>query len=74
MISRLLCSCLGWLALGASSLAADAIDPPQGGVIVLLGGGQGERLLRWPFFEAELQERFAGRDLTIRNQIGRSHV
>jgi len=63
-----LCSLFAAFALAAGSLpAAGPIDPPQGGVIVLLGGGQGERLLRWPFFEAELQERFAGRDLTIRN-------
>ncbi|MEN9815251.1 MAG: hypothetical protein RLZZ412_1233, partial [Verrucomicrobiota bacterium] len=48
-------------------LAAGPIDPAQGGVIVLVGGGQGERLLRDAAFEAELQRRFAGRDLTIRN-------
>jgi mono/diheme cytochrome c family protein len=48
-------------------LAAALIDPAQGGVIVLVGGGQGERLLRDATFEAELQRRFAGRDLTIRN-------
>jgi hypothetical protein len=48
-------------------LAAGLIDPAQGGVIVLVGGGQGERLLRDATFEAELQRRFAGRDLTIRN-------
>ena len=48
-------------------LAAGPIDPAQGGVIVLVGGGQGERLLRDAAFEAELQRRFSGRDLTIRN-------
>jgi mono/diheme cytochrome c family protein/glucose/arabinose dehydrogenase len=63
-----LCSLFAAFALAAGSLpAAGPIDPPQGGVIVLLGGGQGERLLRDPSFEVELQRRFAGRDLTFRN-------
>ena len=47
--------------------AADLIDPPAGASIAIIGGGQGERLLRAPAFEAELQRRFAGRDLVIRN-------
>lgn len=54
-------------APSVSRAAADPIDPPQGATIVLLGGGQGERLLRYPAFEVELQRRFAGRDLVIRN-------
>ena len=54
-------------AQGVSLFAADLIEPPQGASIVLLGGGQGERLLRYPAFEVELQRRFAGRDLVIRN-------
>ena len=52
---------------GLALFAADLIDPPQGASVVLLGGGQGERLLRYPAFEVELQRRFAGRDLVIRN-------
>ncbi len=59
------------LALWATQLTAFAasqpIDPPPGSSIVLLGGGQGERLLRYPAFEVELQQRFAGRNLVIRN-------
>ena len=56
------------LALAVAPLrSAGPIDPPAGSVIVLVGGGQGERLLRDATFEAELQRRFAGRDLTIRN-------
>jgi mono/diheme cytochrome c family protein/glucose/arabinose dehydrogenase len=53
------------VALGAS--AAELIDPPKGASIAIVGGGQGERLLRHPAFEAELQRRFVGRDLVIRN-------
>ena len=53
--------------LAARASSADVIDPPAGASIVLLGGGQGERLLRSPDFEVELQRRFAGRDLVIRN-------
>jgi mono/diheme cytochrome c family protein/glucose/arabinose dehydrogenase len=55
------------LTLGAAVSAAEPIDPPAGASIALVGGGQGERLLRNPAFEAELQRRFAGRDLIIRN-------
>jgi len=59
---------LAVLILAAVGLrAAGPIDPPQGGVIVLLGGGQGERLSRDPAFEVELQRRFAGRQITFRN-------
>ncbi len=47
--------------------ATQPIDPAPGSSIVLLGGGQGERLLRYPAFEVELQRRFVGRDLVIRN-------
>jgi mono/diheme cytochrome c family protein/glucose/arabinose dehydrogenase len=65
-MSRYLTLCfLMVVALGAS--AAELIDPPKGASIALVGGGQGERLLRHPAFEAELQRRFAGRDLIIRN-------
>jgi putative intracellular protease/amidase len=50
------------LALAVAPLrSAGPIDPPAGAVIVLVGGGQGERLLRDPAFEAELQRRRAGR-------------
>jgi mono/diheme cytochrome c family protein/glucose/arabinose dehydrogenase len=62
---------LGFLAIlslrAPSVVAADLIDPAAGSSIALVGGGQGERLLRYPAFEAELQHRFAGRDLVIRN-------
>ena len=65
-MSRYLTLCfLAVVSLGAS--AAELIDPPKGASIAIVGGGQGERLLRHPAFEAELQRRFAGRDLIIRN-------
>jgi mono/diheme cytochrome c family protein/glucose/arabinose dehydrogenase len=65
-MSRYLTLCfLMVVALGAS--AAELIDPPKGASIAIVGGGQGERLLRHPAFEAELQRRFVGRDLVIRN-------
>ena len=65
-MSRLLL--LGFIAiLSLRVSAADLIDPPAGSSIAIVGGGQGERLLRHPCFEAELQRRFAGRDLVIRN-------
>jgi mono/diheme cytochrome c family protein/glucose/arabinose dehydrogenase len=55
---------------GVSALAAapaGKIDPAPGSRIVLVGGGQGERLLHDPAFETELQRRFAGRNLVVRN-------
>ena len=65
-MSRYLTLCfLAVVSLGAT--AAELIDPPKGASIAIVGGGQGERLLRHPYFEAELQRRFAGRDLVIRN-------
>ena len=65
-MSRYLTLCfLAVVSLGAS--AAELIEPPKGASIAIVGGGQGERLLRHPAFEAELQRRFAGRDLIIRN-------
>jgi len=68
MTTLRLWSLLALLALAVAPLrSAGPIDPPAGSVIVLVGGGQGERLLRDPAFEAELQRRFAGRDLTLRN-------
>jgi mono/diheme cytochrome c family protein/glucose/arabinose dehydrogenase len=68
MTTLRLWSLLALLAVAAVPLrSAGPIDPPAGSVIVLVGGGQGERLLRDPAFEAELQRRFAGRDLTLRN-------
>lgn len=61
-------SLLALLAVATASLpAAGPIDPPQGGVIVLVGGGQGERLLRDATFESEIQRRFVGKDLVLRN-------
>jgi mono/diheme cytochrome c family protein/glucose/arabinose dehydrogenase len=67
-MSRLLLVCLCVvLGLRVPAIAAELIDPPKGASIALVGGGQGERLLRHPYFEAELQRRFAGRELVIRN-------
>ena len=61
----------GFLVLLASFVPAKSatalLDPAQGSSIAIVGGGQGERLLRHPYFEAELQRRFVGRDLVIRN-------
>ena len=65
IFARLLALFVGLTAFAAQT--PGPIDPPSGGVIVLLGGGQGERLLRAPTFEVELQRHFAGRDLTFRN-------
>ena len=56
---------MGVTALGAAP--AGRIDPAPGSRIVLVGGGQGERLMQDPTFETELQRRFAGRDLAVRN-------
>lgn len=65
-MSRYLTFCF-LLVFGLNASAAELIDPPKGASIALVGGGQGERLLRHPYFEAELQHRFAGRNLVIRN-------
>jgi mono/diheme cytochrome c family protein/glucose/arabinose dehydrogenase len=65
-MSRLL-PFLAGLLLSAGVSAVEPIDPVAGSSIAIVGGGQGERLLRDPSFEAELQRRFAGRDLVIRN-------
>ena len=43
------------------------INPPKDAVITLIGGGQGERLLHEPTFEAELARRFSEQNLVIRN-------
>jgi len=56
---------MGVGALGAAP--AGKIDPAPGSAVVLLGGGHGERLLHDPTFETELQRRFAGRNLVVRN-------
>ena len=61
-----LCVC-ALLAFRLPVAAAAPIDPPKGASIVIVGGGQGERLLRSSAFEVELQRRFVGRDLVIRN-------
>ena len=58
---------LAALLLSAAVSAVEPIDPVAGSSVAIVGGGQGERLLRDPSFEAELQRRFAGRDLVIRN-------
>ena len=64
----LLLGAIAVLALRLPAASAVAlIDPSPGTSIAIVGGGQGERLLRHPAFEAELQHRFAGRDLVIRN-------
>ena len=52
-----------WVAMPA----AERITPSAGATITLIGGGQGERLLRDPTFEAEVQQRFAAQRLMIRN-------
>jgi mono/diheme cytochrome c family protein/glucose/arabinose dehydrogenase len=68
-MSRILLTSLHVLlfSLFSSLSAAELIEPAQGASIAIVGGGQGERLLRHPYFEAELQHRFAGRNLVIRN-------
>ena len=65
-MSRLL-PFLAAVLLSAVVSAVEPIDPVAGSSIAIVGGGQGERLLRNPAFETELQRRFAGRDLIIRN-------
>lgn len=54
------------LLSGALS-AAERVTPTAGATIALIGGGQGERLLRHPTFETEVQRRFAAQRLVIRN-------
>jgi glucose/arabinose dehydrogenase/mono/diheme cytochrome c family protein len=49
------------------SLSAGLIDLAPRASIALVGGGQGERLLRQPELEVQLHTRFASRDLQIRN-------
>jgi mono/diheme cytochrome c family protein/glucose/arabinose dehydrogenase len=44
-----------------------ATAPKEGERIVLLGNGLGERFLDHPYFEAELQLRYPGKDLVVRN-------
>ena len=53
--------------LGGVLFAAERITPTAGATITLIGGGQGERLLRDPTFETEVQRRFAAQRLVIRN-------
>ncbi len=53
--------------LGGVLSAAERITPTAGATITLIGGGQGERLLRDPTFETEVQRRFAAQRLVIRN-------
>jgi glucose/arabinose dehydrogenase/mono/diheme cytochrome c family protein len=53
--------------LGGVLFAAERITPTTGATITLIGGGQGERLLRDPTFETEVQRRFAAQRLVIRN-------
>jgi mono/diheme cytochrome c family protein/glucose/arabinose dehydrogenase len=44
-----------------------ATAPKEGERIVLLGNGLGERFLDHPYFEAELQLRYPGKELVVRN-------
>ena len=53
--------------LGSMVSAAEHITPASGATITMIGGGQGERLLRDPTFETEVQRRFAAQRLVIRN-------
>ena len=53
--------------IGCTACFAGSVDPTPGASIALVGGGQGERLLRQPDLEVELQRRFVARDLQIRN-------
>ncbi len=55
------------VGMGSLSVSAGLIDPAPGSSIALVGGGQGERLLRQPELEVQLHARFASRDLQIRN-------
>jgi mono/diheme cytochrome c family protein/glucose/arabinose dehydrogenase len=64
---RALLFVLAVVVTGCVSLFGGSIDPGIGASIALVGGGQGERLLRQPEIEVELQRRFAGRNLQIRN-------
>ena len=44
-----------------------ATPPKEGERIILLGNGLGERFLDHPYFEAELQLRYPGKELVVRN-------
>ncbi len=53
-------------AMVALPLSA-ATAPKKGEHIILLGNGLGERFLDHPYFEAELQLRYPGQELVVRN-------
>ena len=53
-------------AMVALPLSA-ATAPKEGERIILLGNGLGERFLDHPYFEAELQLRYPGKELVVRN-------
>jgi mono/diheme cytochrome c family protein/glucose/arabinose dehydrogenase len=53
-------------AMVAFPLSA-ATAPKEGERIILLGNGLGERFLDHPYFEAELQLRYPGKELVVRN-------
>ncbi len=44
-----------------------ATPPKEGERIILLGNGLGERFIDHPYFEAELQLRYPGKELVVRN-------
>lgn len=63
----LLLWCLGVTLPPASGAAPLPASPAKGERIVLLGNGLAERMFSFDFFETELQLRFPGQELVIRN-------
>jgi mono/diheme cytochrome c family protein/glucose/arabinose dehydrogenase len=58
---------LSLLAVVLSTSLHAATAPKEGERIILLGNGLGERFLDHPYFEAELQLRYPGKELVVRN-------
>ncbi|MFD2255644.1 PVC-type heme-binding CxxCH protein [Luteolibacter algae] len=52
---------------GLASLSAEPVPPDKAENIVYIGSGLGERMLDHPWLETELQLRYPGMDLVIRN-------
>lgn len=55
------------LAFVSSTCANDPLKLSNGSRIVLIGNGLGSRMMRFSYFETELQCRFANKQLVIRN-------
>ena len=57
---------LSLLVMG-TAFAVEPAELPEGSRLVLIGNGLGSRMGLFPSFEAEVQMRYAGQRITIRN-------